>query len=144
MMVVKRRVVRAELLPAGPDVQRLLREGWVVFRHVRAWEPPTDVYENEGGLVVQVEIAGLREDDFSITLSERVLVIEGTRRDPEPKRAYHQIEIRYGEFRAEVYLPWSVDPDRVEATYESGFLRVLLPRPPAHRVPVVDRGGCEG
>ncbi len=140
-MTIKRQIVQSSWLQLGPDVQRLLREGWVVFRHTRAWEPPTDVYENEEGLVVQVEIAGMGEEDFSITLGERVLVIEGVRKDPEPKRAYYQMEIRYGEFRAEVYLPWTVDPDRVQAVYEAGFLKVFLPRPPARRVPVVDACG---
>ncbi|HIE38374.1 MAG TPA: Hsp20/alpha crystallin family protein [Anaerolineales bacterium] len=140
-MVVKRIVGRAEWRRGGPEVQRLLQEGWAVFRQTRAWEPPTDVYENEDGLVVQMEIAGMREEEFSITLGERLLVIEGVRRDPEPKRAYYQMEIRYGEFRAEVYLPWAVDPERVEATYEGGFLRLLIPRPPARRVQVVGPAG---
>lgn len=138
-MAVKKQIVQAEWLRARSDVQHLLREGWVVLRHTRAWEPPTDVYENEKGLVVQVEIAGMQKEDFSITLGERLLIIEGVRRDPEPKRAYHQIEIRYGEFRTEVYLPWTVDPDRVEATYENGFLKLMLPRPPVHRVEVVGK-----
>ncbi len=138
-MAVKKQIVQAEWLRARSDVQHLLREGWVVLRHTRAWEPPTDVYENEKGLVVQVEIAGMQKEDFSITLGERLLVIEGVRKDPEPKRAYHQMEIRYGEFRTEVYLPWTVDPDRVEATYENGFLKVVLPRPPVHRVEVVGK-----
>jgi HSP20 family protein len=141
-MCAKRRIVRAEWLEGNPEAWRLLREGWVVFRHARAWEPPTDVYENEVGLVVQVEIAGMEEEDFSVAVGERALIIEGTRRDPEPKRAYHQMEIRYGEFRAEVYLPWSVAPDAIEAVYEAGFLRVLLPRPPRCRVSVV--GGQSG
>lgn len=138
-MEIKKRGERSERPQGGAEIQHLLREGWVVLRQTRTWEPPTDVYENERGLVVQVEIAGMREEDFSITLSERVLVIEGVRRDPEPKRAYHQMEIRYGAFRAEVYLPWTADPEEVEATYEAGFLKITLPRPPARRVPVTSR-----
>jgi len=99
--------------------------------------PPTDVYEKQRGLVVQVEIAGMSDDDLVIKLNERTLVIEGVRRDPEVRRAYHQMEIRYGAFRAEVLLPRAVDAERVEATYEDGFLRILFLRPPVHRVPVV-------
>jgi len=138
-MEIKKRTVQAEWSQGAGDIQHLLREGWVVLRHTRTWEPPTDVYENDKGLVVRVEIAGMREEDFSITLSERLLVIEGVRRDPEPKRAYHQMEIRYGAFRAEVHLPWPADPEQVEATYETGFLKIVLPRPPVRRVPVTIR-----
>jgi len=140
-MVVKKRIVQARGVQGRHEVQRLLREGWIVFRHVRPWEPPTDVYENDRGLVVQMEIAGMREEDFSISLGERLLVIAGVRRDPEPKRTYHQMEIPYGEFRAEVYLPWAVDAEQVEAIYENGFLRVILPRSPVHRVPVTAGDG---
>jgi HSP20 family molecular chaperone IbpA len=128
-------------LQAGPEVQQLLRKGWVVFRHTGAWEPPTDVYENDVGLVVQVEIAGMKRDDFTIALRERMLVIAGVRSDVDPKRAIHQMEIHYGGFRAEIYLPWLVDSDEVEAMYEDGFLRVLLPHPSPRHLKVGDGSG---
>jgi len=130
-------------LRSGDELQRLLRDGSVVFRHARTWEPPTDVYENEQGLVIQVEIAGMREEDFSITMKQSLFTIEGVRRDVESRRAYHQMEIRYGTFRTEVFLPWSVDAEKVEAIYESGFLRVFLPRPSAHQVQVMEQGKCK-
>lgn len=118
--------------------QRLSGGRWVVCRHVGVWRPPTDVYENEDGLVVRVELGGMRSEDFLITLMGRRLVVAGTRVDPSPKRTYHQMEIRFGEFRAEVDLPWQVQPEDVEATYDEGFLEVRLPRPGTQRVCVVD------
>jgi len=119
-------------------VERLSGEGWVACRHVCVWRPPTDVYENEDGLVVRVEVAGMRTEDFSISLEGRTLVVAGKRVDPAPKRMYHQMEVRFGEFRAEVYLPWPVDAEDVEARYEDGFLQMYLPRPQSWRVPVVE------
>jgi len=115
-------------------------EGWIVYRHTSAWQPPTDVYEDDAGLVVQVEIAGMRSEDFSISLAGQTLVVAGVRTDSASKQMYHQMEIRFGEFRAEVYLPWSVEPEDVEASYEDGFLKVCLPRPMAQCVPVVEVG----
>jgi HSP20 family protein len=125
------------------EVERLSGEGWVVCRHICAWRPPTDVYENGDGLVVRVEVAGMRSEDFTISLAERTLVVAGTRVDPAPKQTYHQMEIRFGEFRAEVHLPWHVEPEDVEACYQEGFLTVHLPRPTSQRVPVVERGTQE-
>lgn len=121
-------------------VERPLGEGWIACRHTCAWQPPTDVYEDDAGLVVQVEIAGMRSEDFSISLAGQMLVVAGVRTDSASKQMYHQMEIRFGEFRAEVYLPWSVEPEDVEASYEDGFLKVCLPRPMAQRVPVVEVG----
>lgn len=140
-MVVKHKISVPEWLEARAEVWRALQ--WDVSRPASAWAPPTDVYENEEGVVVQVEVAGMRPEDFTITLDERRLVVTGVREDPEAKKTYYQMEIRYGEFRVEVDLPWRTDPDCVEATYEAGFLRVFVPRPPACRIQpaVVKREG---
>jgi HSP20 family molecular chaperone IbpA len=106
------------------------------FQNEAIWRPPTDVYETGDSAVVIVEIAGLREDDFEISLSGRTLVIGGERRDPAEKLAYQQMEIRYGRFRTQVYLPWALDNGQVEAVYENGFLKVMLRKAQMRRIPV--------
>lgn len=112
---------------------------WVIVRHATIWRPPTDVYELEGRLIVVVEIAGMRDSDFSVVLQEQQLVISGVRqRFSHQDCAYHQLEIPYGEFRTEVSLPWAVARDDVSAMYRDGFLRVELPRAPIHRITVID------
>lgn len=94
-----------------------------------AWRPPTDVYETEEAVVVRVEIAGMAEADFVIVLDGHSLSIRGLRPDvSERRRAYYQMEIRFGEFSVEVELPAPVDVDNVEAIYQNGFLKVLLPK----------------
>ncbi len=137
-MTVKRTGIWPGVIRDYAEGRRLSGEGWIVCQHTGVWQPPTDVYENDDGVVVRVEVAGMRDEDFSISLAERRLVIAGTRVDPAPKRAYHQMEIRFGEFRVEVYLPWPVKPEGVEASYEKGFLEVRLPRPSVQPVLVVE------
>ena len=111
---------------------------WVVTHHGQIWRPPTDVFETSDSIVVKVEVAGMSEDDFMITFSERRLVIAGIRRDPSAKLGYHQMEIPYGEFRTDVYVSEAVDVDSIEASYESGFLLLTLPKAGAHRI-VIDQ-----
>ncbi len=124
--------------------QEMLVPGrWVIVRHTHAWRPPTDVYETDEDVIIRVEVAGMKETDFSVTLTERVLVITGVRQDPRPKVAYHQMEIRYGEFRTEVYLHWAVDEHSISAHYANGFLQVVLPKAHARRVPVVEAGNTD-
>ena len=102
------------------------------------WYPPTDVYETDDNVVVIIEVAGLKEGDYELTLTNRTLTVRGRRLEPEDKLAYHQMEIRYGDFRAHIYLPWPLrDTDEgIEATYEDGFLRVVLRKAQPRRVPV--------
>lgn len=92
------------------------------------WRPPTDVYETEEALIVRMEIAGMSESDFVIELDGRILSIRGMRPDANERRSYHQMEIRFGEFSVDIELPTAIYPDRVEATYQEGFLRLVMPK----------------
>jgi HSP20 family molecular chaperone IbpA len=106
------------------------------FQHEAVWRPPTDVYETDESAVVIVEIAGLREGDYDISLLGRTLVISGDRRDPAEKLTYQQMEIRYGKFRTQVYLPWPIDSSAIDVQYESGLLKVKLRKAQVRRIPV--------
>ncbi len=109
--------------------------GWLLNRHTHLWRPPTDVYETEEHIVIQVEIAGVRQEDFAISLAERRLSISGVRHDPtSDRRAYHQMEVHFGEFRTDVDLPGPVDEDNIDAEYSDGFLRVILPKLKPRRI----------
>ena len=99
-----------------------------IISRPHVWRPPTDVYETEEAIIVRVEVAGMKESDFSIQLSERALLIRGSRQDIPERRAYHQMEIPFGEFSTEVELPFPIISDQVEAVYRDGFLRVSLPK----------------
>jgi HSP20 family protein len=111
---------------------------WRLAVRSPAWQPPADVYETEQAIIVRVEIAGMREGDFSIELNGRSLSIRGTRPDLAERRAYHQMEIRFGEFLLEMELPAHVDIDQVQAVYNNGFLRVSLPIARPRQIPIIE------
>ena len=123
-----------------PDAQR---PGFYILQDIRSlpesmslkmsvrshvWRPPTDVFETEDAIIVRVEIAGMLENDFSIVLDGRFLSIRGMRSDVPERRAYHQMEIRFGEFASDVELPHQVSVSEIEAVYSGGFLQVRLPK----------------
>ena len=103
------------------------------------WRPPTDVFETEDAIVVRVEIAGMRDEDFSIQLDGRMLSIHGVRPDAAVRRAYHQMEIRFGEFSIEIDLPAPVAARQVEAVYDNGFLVVTFPKARPLQIQIEDR-----
>ena len=111
------------------DFQNPLTETsrWRIISRPHVWRPPTDVYETEDAIIIRVEVAGMREADFTISLVERSLTIRGIRQDTSERRAYHQMEIPFGEFSTEFELPYLIISDKVEATYHDGFLRISLP-----------------
>jgi HSP20 family protein len=111
---------------------------WRLVNRPRPWRPPTDVYETEEAIIVRVEIAGMKDADFIISLEGRHLSIRGIRADVSERRAYYQMEIPFGEFDTEIELPSAVIVDEVQASYREGFLKVVLPkaRPRCVRVEV--------
>jgi HSP20 family protein len=101
---------------------------WRLVNRPRMWRPPTDFYETEEHYVIRVEAAGMKENDFNLSLHERQLYITGMRTDQNERRAYHQMEIPFGEFAIEIELPGPVITEQVTAFYREGFLKVFLPK----------------
>lgn len=125
---------------AGLGRVRILQRGRDVYEGAY-FRPPTDVCETNDSIVVTVEVAGLEDGAYSVTLSDadRTLIVSGRRHLPsaETKVTYHQLEIQQGKFISQVYLPWALsDSEEVTATYVDGFLVVNLPKAEPRRVPV--------
>lgn len=142
-MILKRRSLGSDPDALQSEIERLFgvpstARRWIVLRHSHVWQPPTDVFETEEHIIVQVEVAGMRNGEFSVSLTDRVLSISGTRHDPAPKTAYLQMEIPYGDFHTEVFIAAPIVEDAIQATYYDGFLKVLLPKAKSHRVRILD------
>ncbi len=114
------------------------QQNWKLQMRSHAWRPPTDIYETEEAIIVRVEIAGMKENGFEVSISGKKLIIQGNRPDTPEKRAYHQVEIHYGEFKVEIDLPCPVDGDKTEALYRNGFLHVWLPKELPRQIPIRD------
>jgi HSP20 family protein len=122
------------------DVRHIQEEMDLLFDHFykmrhspvltsrRLWRPPTDVFETENEVVVLLEIAGMRQKDFSITLSDDVLTVKGERNEKaEPsKTGYRNKEINFGMFERNIYLPENLDPEDINASYRGGFLEIII------------------
>ncbi len=117
-------------------------EGGVNHFHLRTshrsrlWSPPTDVLTTEDAVVIRVEVAGMQNAEFAISLDGSLLTIQGFRPDRPERRAYHQMEIRFGEFISQVELHWPVEQDGIDAKYEDGFLQIILPKAKPHQVEI--------
>lgn len=99
----------------------------VGFASSPKWRPHADVYESDDELVVQMDIAGMRAEDFRVEIADGVLTIAGERLTRgEGKRHYHVMEVQIGPFERRFRLPVVVDPASIRATYAHGFLEIRL------------------
>jgi len=97
------------------------------------WKPRTDVYETDDELIVHMDIAGMKADDFSVELDDGILKISGERTASareQGKRHYHSMEVQIGPFERRFRLPVVVDPASIRAIYEHGFLEIRLAKQP--------------
>ncbi len=107
---------------------RIISPLFVSFKKV--WEPNTDIFETPDSFVIKLELAGMRSNDFNIIVNGDRLIIRGERKDLSPyvKDRYHQMEIPYGYFEKIFTLPFSIDTDNIKASYNDGFLEVVIPK----------------
>lgn len=108
------------------------------------WVPNTDVYVTDTGLVIKVELAGMRNDNLEITVEGNRLRISGTRPDGcrAPNCSFLVMEINYGPFESVLELPPGYDLSQAKASYLNGFLRIDVPLAQTHgksaKVPITD------
>lgn len=110
-----------------PDFVRFQSNSWQVNGKTFSWSPPTDVFITTSKLIIKIEIAGMKQSDIDISFDNDHLVVSGIRKESREKRAFQQMEIRYGEFTTSVALPKGLSLDTAEAEYEDGFLQISIP-----------------
>lgn len=92
--------------------------------------PAIDVTETDDGYLVTVELPGVNKDDISVEIHEDVLSIRGEKRSEheEKKGKRHWVERSYGGFSRSVRLPAGITEKDLKASFESGVLRVEIPK----------------
>lgn len=100
----------------------------------RSWTmmPRIDLHESEEGLDVSAELPGVEEKDVEIELTDDALILKGEKKaetdETDAAKGWHRVERSYGSFLRTVPLPFTVDADKVDATFAKGVLKVHLPR----------------
>jgi HSP20 family protein len=94
------------------------------------WNPPVDVVEEEGELILTMEVPGMKRDDIMIDVADTSLTIKGEKKSEIEKQDvnFRLVERSYGAFERTFSLPRSVDAARIQAEYQDGVLRVHMPK----------------
>jgi len=110
----------------------------------RAFVPAVEVSENDTHYTISVEVPGATKDDIHVDLREGMLVIHGEKKSEreEKKERTHYVERSYGSFSRAFTLPADADPERLEATFKDGVLKLSIPRSEAAKPrKIAIRGG---
>ncbi len=101
----------------------------IVGERAAHWVPNTDIYTTDEGLVIKMELAGMRSENLQITVEGSQLRINGQRPDGcrAAKFSFLAMEISYGPFEKVLDLPAGYDLGQAKASYQNGFLRIDVP-----------------
>ncbi|HLJ60599.1 MAG TPA: Hsp20/alpha crystallin family protein [bacterium] len=94
------------------------------------WEPPVEVYETGGEVVVRAELPNIDPKFLDITVAGDAVTIKGeVKRETEQKdRNYYRRELRYGAFVRMIPLRVEVKGAEAVAQYKDGILEVKIPK----------------
>jgi HSP20 family protein len=92
--------------------------------------PPFNLYGTEEKLVLTSEVPGMSITDFDLSVKGNLLTLKGKRELSNLGDSGHSSHReRYsGAFERTLSLPFNIDSKKVEASYETGVLRVDLPK----------------
>ncbi len=88
--------------------------------------PPYRVWEDDGKVVLELEMPGVTKDNLEIKIENNELEIIGKRPVSETKGEYLVKERRDGDFYRVFTLDNTIDQEKIEAELSNGVLTVQL------------------
>ncbi len=112
------------------DVERSINQD-IVWPEMKLAEPAifspsVDVEESDEMYLISADLPGLKKDNVKIEVSGNNLNISGERSKEVKSEGYY--ERAHGRFFRSFTLPENVDAKKVEAIFEDGVLRLVLPK----------------
>lgn len=106
-------------------------ENWlfpVIFKETAL--PPLNLYEEGDKLIAELSVPGVNPEQIEINIDNGLLKVSGKaeEKQEEKKKNYWRQEVRQQSFQRVVRLPATVDEDKVEATYDKGMLKIVMPK----------------
>jgi HSP20 family protein len=93
----------------------------------RYMQPPVDIYEVDGALVLLADLPGVSPSDVKIRLEDGILTIQATAKHLiEAEPIYREFEL-YNFFR-QFELSEQVDQEKITASLSHGVLKLSLPQ----------------
>ncbi|HLG41510.1 MAG TPA: Hsp20/alpha crystallin family protein [Chitinophagaceae bacterium] len=92
--------------------------------------PPVNITENKDQYMVSLAVPGMKKDDFKIDIDGNMLTISSEKEESkeEKEKKFTRKEYSYSFFSRSFTLPEEVNKERIEAKYEDGVLKLMLPR----------------
>lgn len=124
------------LKPFGGFVDELLNNSFrllddEVFNNDRTHSfPPVNIKETKEAYRLDVVAPGWEKSDFKVNLEGKYLTVSAERKEEKENQSEKQIKKEYSfrSFKRSFTLGDAVDTQNIDAKYENGVLKVVLPK----------------
>ena len=92
--------------------------------------PAVNITETKTNYELSLAAPGMKKDDFKIDVDNNMLAIssEKEEKNEEATKKFTRKEYSYSSFSRSFTLPDEINTEKIEARYEDGVLKVILPR----------------
>jgi len=94
------------------------------------WAPRADLLESDTAYHIHLDVPGVSRDDLKISFQDNQLVVSGERQSEVSQEEADRVRVErtFGHFYRSFTLPRTVDADGIEASFDSGVLRISVPK----------------
>ena len=90
--------------------------------------PSVNSLENNDSFEIDLAVPGMKKEDFTIELNDKVLVISSETSNTMENDKMRLNEFNFSSFQRSFRVPDSVDLDKIKASYKNGILKIKLPK----------------
>ena len=90
--------------------------------------PSVNSVENNDSFEIDLAVPGMKKEDFTIELNDKVLVISSETSSTMENDKMRLNEFNFSSFQRSFRVPDSVDQDKIKANYKNGILKIKLPK----------------
>ena len=88
--------------------------------------PSVNSIENNDSFEIDLAVPGMKKEDFSIELNDKILVISSESSNNIENDKMRLNEFNFSSFQRSFRVPDSVDQDKIKANYKNGILKIKL------------------
>jgi len=99
------------------------------------YDPKADMHATGAQTTIRIELPGVDLKDISVQVTDDTIEVAGTKRcevEVDDGDSYHS-ERSFGAFYRAFTLPFAVDADMVDASFDKGLLTIRVPSPAENR-----------
>ncbi len=92
--------------------------------------PAVNIVENKNDYNLSLAVPGMKKEDFNIDVEGNMLTIscEQEENKEEKEQQFTRKEYSYSSFSRSFTIPEEVNREKIEAKYEEGVLKLMLPK----------------